>query len=77
MPKRTVSVCGLFRVKQKALRKKAWFKVLDKKERIITNLTIGCVKRIRSFGSGLRSLILELKEKVAAEQNSQTLEEVS
>ena len=35
-------------IKQRALRRAMWFKVLDRVERAIINLTIRCVKRVRS-----------------------------
>jgi len=38
----------LLSVRRKALRKRAWFRVLGNEERILVNLTIRCVKVVRS-----------------------------
>jgi len=39
---------GLTRTKKKALRQRCWFKVLNRMERSILDLTIRCVERVRS-----------------------------
>lgn len=45
----TISVSALAKIKRKALRQKAWFKVLDRSERAIVSLTIRCVEIIKSL----------------------------
>jgi dolichol kinase len=44
----TISVGALAEIKKKALRRRAWFKVLDGMERAIVSLTIRCVESIKS-----------------------------
>ena len=39
---------GLALIKRRAMRKRVWLKVLDRVERIILDLTIKCVARVRS-----------------------------
>jgi len=39
---------GLMAMKRRALRRGLWFKVLDRVERSIVDLTISCVDRVRS-----------------------------
>ena len=36
-------------IKWRSMRRKVWFRVLDRIERAIINLTIGCVQRVRSL----------------------------
>lgn len=43
-----ISTFELRKIKKKAMRHRAWFKVLDRVDRAIVNLTIQCVERIRS-----------------------------
>jgi len=44
-----ISANQLVNLKHKALRKKAWFTVLDREERILVDLVIRCVKKVRSL----------------------------
>jgi hypothetical protein len=44
-----ISASQLVNLKLKALRKKAWFTVLDREERIVVDLVIRCVKKVRSL----------------------------
>jgi hypothetical protein len=39
----------LLNIRTKALRRKVWFRVLDSIDRTILNLTIKCVKKVRSL----------------------------
>jgi len=44
-----ISANKLFSIRRKALRRKVWFKGLDREERMIVSLTIRCVKQVRSI----------------------------
>jgi len=48
--------------RQKAMRKHLWFKVLDQSERAIFNLTVQCVKQIKS--SKLAKIMTAIVEKL-------------
>jgi len=49
-------------LKQKALRKRVWFKILDRAERAIVDLTIRTVKKVRS--STLKEMLMTISEKL-------------
>lgn len=49
-------------LRQRALRKRIWFKVLDQAERAIVDLTIRVVEKIRS--STLREMLMTISEKL-------------
>jgi len=49
-------------LKQKALRKRIWFKTLDRAERAIVDLTIRTVKEVRS--SMLKGILMTISEKL-------------
>lgn len=46
---KVISANKLLNIKRKALRRKVWFKGLDREERMIVSLTIRCVKKVRSI----------------------------
>ena len=46
---KVISANKLFNIKRKALRRKVWFKGLDREERMIVSLTIRCVQQVRSI----------------------------
>ena len=59
-----VSVVELAEVRKKALRRRAWFRVLSMVERAIVNLTIRCVERVRSpkLAGMLEVIVCKLRE---------------
>ena len=59
-----VSVVELAEVRKKALRRRAWFRVLSKAERAIVSLTIRCVERVRSpkLAGMLEVIVCKLRE---------------
>lgn len=66
---RMISVSQLVSLKHKALRKKAWFTVLNREERIVVDLVIQCVSKVRSFllVRILKGLISKLEDAVKSE----------
>ena len=48
MVKGSITAMQLVEIQRKAMRRKVWFKVLERVERAILRLTILCVNRIRS-----------------------------
>lgn len=52
----------LMSLKQRALRKRVWFKVLDRAERGIIDLSITVVKKVRS--STLKEMLMIISEKL-------------
>jgi len=46
-----------------AIRKRVWFKILDKCERAIVNLTISCIDKVRS--AKLASILISIVKKLA------------
>lgn len=48
MPDTSIPVDKLVEIRRKAMRRRMWFRVLDRAERAIVSLTIQCVKRIQS-----------------------------
>lgn len=67
MIRHTISKLELIKIKKKAMRHKVWFKLLDKIDRAVIDLTIGCVEKIRS--SKLAEIITKIVNKL-----KQTLE---
>jgi len=59
-----IPVDRLVKVRREAQKKKAWFKVLRKRERDIMNLTINCVKAVRSpiLAKIVKAIITKLKK---------------
>jgi len=60
----TVLLEELVSIRNRALRRGAWFQVLSRTERAIVSLTIRCVERVRSpkLAMILRSIVSKLKE---------------
>jgi hypothetical protein len=58
----TISRLELIKIKKKAMRHKAWFKILDRTERAIIDLTIRCVEKIRS--TKLIEIVTEIMNKL-------------
>lgn len=58
-------------LKQRALRKRVWFKILDRAERAIVDLTIRVVKTIRS--PTLTEIIMTISEKLQEAMESQVV----
>jgi len=60
----TIPVKELVGLRNKALRRGAWFRVLDKTERAILNLTIRCVERIKSprLAEMVRTILSKLRD---------------
>ena len=56
-------------LKQRAMRKRVWFKILDRAERAIVDLTIRTVKKIRS--STLKEILMTISEKLMEVMESQ------
>jgi len=56
-------------LKQRALRKRVWFKILDRAERAIVDLTIRTVKKIQS--STLKEILMTISEKLKESMESQ------
>jgi len=56
-------------LKRRALRKRVWFKILDRAERAIVDLTIRIVKKIRS--STLKEILMTISEKLMEAMESQ------
>ena len=56
-------------LKQRALRKRVWFKILDRAERAIVDLTIRIVKKIRS--STLKEMLVTISGKLMEAMESQ------
>lgn len=56
-------------LKQRAMRKRVWFKILDRAERAIVDLTIQTVKKIRS--STLKEMLTTISEKLMEAMKSQ------
>ena len=48
MEQAIIQISELVKIRRKALRRRAWYKILDRAERAIVSLTIRCVERIRS-----------------------------
>ena len=59
-----IPVDRLVNVRREAQKKKAWFKVLCKRERDIMNLTINCVEAVRSpvLAKIVKAIITKLKK---------------
>lgn len=57
-----LTAIGLISLKQRALRKRVWFKNLDRAERAIVDLTIRTVEKIRS--STLKEILMTISEKL-------------
>jgi hypothetical protein len=58
----TITRSELMKIKKRAMRRKAWFKILDKTERAIIDLTIQCVEKIRS--TKLTKILTEIINKL-------------
>jgi len=56
-------------LKQRAMRKRVWFKILDRAERAIVDLTIRTVKKVRS--STLKEMLMTISEKLMEAMESQ------
>lgn len=58
------AVDQLLEIQRKALRRRIWFKVLDKVERAIISLTIRCVDSVRSpkLAKILKAIVIKLRE---------------
>ncbi len=54
--------CGLQKIKANALRNRLWFRALSKIERAVFDLTVKCVKQIRS--STLESALWDIVRKI-------------
>lgn len=67
----TLTAIGLMSLKQSALRKRVWFKLLDRAERAIVDLTIRTVEKIRS--STLTEILLTISEKLKNAIESQVV----
>ncbi|MFQ6065149.1 MAG: hypothetical protein ACE5L6_06710 [Candidatus Bathyarchaeia archaeon] len=65
----TLTPTGLVSLKQRALRKRVWFKILDRAERAIVDLTIRTVKKIRSCT--LKEMLMAISEKLMEGMESQ------
>lgn len=65
----TLTPIKLMFLKQRALRKRIWFKSLDRAERAIVDLTIRTVKWIRS--STLKEMLMTISEKLMEAMESQ------
>lgn len=65
----TISVSALAEIKKKALRRRAWFKVLDETERAIVSLTIRCVERIKSpkLANIVTAIVTKLMDAMASQ----------
>jgi len=65
----TISVSALAEIKRKALRRRAWFKVLDGTERAIVSLTIRCVERIQSpkLAKIVTAIVTKLKDAMTSQ----------
>lgn len=48
MPDTSIPVDKLVEIRRKAMRRRIWFRVLDRGEQAIVSLTIRCVKKIQS-----------------------------
>lgn len=71
------SMIELSIIKRKAMRRGLWFKVLDKVERAIINLTIRCVRRIRSLKlAGIVSTIMDKLTRVMRSRVGRLMEKV-
>lgn len=66
-----IPISHLFSVRRKALKRKMWFKVLEKEERIIVNLAIRCVKKVRStlLVKIMKHIINKLENAMKSETN--------
>lgn len=64
MPDISISVDKLAEIRRKAMRRRMWFRVLDRAERAIVSLTIQCVKRIRSpeLAKIVTTIVAKLKQ---------------
>ncbi|MFQ5758502.1 MAG: hypothetical protein ACE5IF_02345, partial [Candidatus Bathyarchaeia archaeon] len=58
-------------LKQRALRKRIWFKILDRAERAIVDLTIRVVKEVRS--RTLKEMLMTISEKLTEAMESQVV----
>lgn len=58
----TISMRTLVEVRREAFRRRLWFKGLNRMERAIVNLTIQCVKEIRS--KKLVEIVIEIMDKL-------------
>lgn len=58
-------------LKQRALRKRVWFRILDRAERAIVDLTIRTVKEIRSFT--LKEMLMTISKKLMEAMESHIL----
>lgn len=58
-------------LRQRALRKRVWFKILDRAERAIVDLTIQTVKKVRS--STLKEILMTISEKLMEAIESQVV----
>ena len=65
----TLTATRLMSLKQRALRKRVWFKILDRAERAIVDLTIRTVKKIQS--STLKEILMTISEKLKESMESQ------
>ncbi|MCK4952429.1 hypothetical protein KAS14_01390 [Candidatus Bathyarchaeota archaeon] len=62
--KNSITVMQLVEIQRKAMRRRVWFKVLERTERAILQLTILCVNRIRSpkLTKIVKDIVVKLKE---------------
>jgi hypothetical protein len=64
----TVSLSMLVEIRREAFRKRLWFKVLNRMDRAIVNLTIQCVTELKS--KKLIEIVIELMDKLRASMKS-------
>ena len=72
-----IDVNELVNIRRKAVRRRAWFRVLNRVERAIVTLTIRCVERIRSprLAEIVKAIMIKLKEAMKS-QVKRTIETV-
>jgi len=64
-----IQIGELVEIRKKALRQRAWYKILDGAERAIVSLTIRCVEKIRS--PKLAEIVTAIVTKLRAAMTSQ------
>ena len=63
-PDTSIPVDKLVEIRSKAIRRRMWFKILDRGERAIVSLTIRCVKKIQSpkLAKIVTTIVAKLRE---------------
>jgi len=64
-----IQISELVEIRRKALRRRAWYKILDRAERAIVSLTIRCVVKIKSakLAEIVTAIVTKLKDAMTSQ----------